>query len=709
MKNIFKIYSRDLKKIFTNSMAIILAVGLAILPSLYAWFNIYANWDPYGSTGNMMVAVINEDKGFNYQDIKINIGEEIVSNLKSNDAIDWQFVSEDEAISGIKAGKYYAGISIPKDFSKSFASIMTPVFVQPKITYYANEKKNAIATKITDKVIQTVQTEVNESFVTTVIDLVNAMLGVVVEKSDIEAGNAITSLQEQISIAQDGLKSTQKTLDSFNEVLSLSTDLADSFDDKNLKDTLNNTITLLDGAENLVNVSTEAVGSLVDNVGLGLTNASQSVSNIADSIRNIDTSSIESKKKDLQSISERLTTTKEAIDKASSIIKKINDSLPIPLSKATEVTSKLDSVSVKLGAVISDVDALVSSNIEIPTEKIANSLEQLSKDIVGATSIYKSVQPSLEKSALDLLAEINSLSNIMDSLSENAPKVGTLAEALNKSAKVSNSMIESLATLVNSATKQLKSLSDKLESLKDSEILNTMTNLTKGNADELGAFIACPVKIETDKIYGIENYGSAMAPFYSTLAIWVGGMFLVAVLSTNVKKKKEIGIVKMHEAYFGRGLTFLTLSFIQGMIICLGDLLLFRIQCFHPIKFMIAGGFASLVFTFFIYSLTYALGDLGKTVGVIMLVLQIGGSGGTFPIDVCPPLFRAIHPYLPFTFVIEAMRECICGLYENEFWMWLLKLCAYILVSLFIGLGVKLLVHKPLKFFEYRLEETDLV
>lgn len=709
MKNIFKIYTRDLKKMFTNSMAIILAVGLAVLPSLYAWFNIYANWDPYGSTGNMMVAVINEDKGFKYEDITINIGEEIVTNLKSNDAIDWQFVSKDEAISGIEAGKYYAGIAIPKDFSKSFASIMTPVFIQPKITYYANEKKNAIATKITDKVIQTVQTEVNESFVTTVIDLVNAMLGVVVEKSDIEAGNAITSIQDQISVAQDGLKSTQKTLDSFNEVLSLSTDLADSFDDKNLKDTLNNTITLLDGAENLINVSTEAVGTLVENVGLSMTNASQSISNMAESVRNIDTSSLESKKTDLQNISKKLATTKSAIDDASSIIKTINSNLPKPLKKATTITNKLDSISKELGVIISDIDSLTSGGKKINTAKIADTLDGISKELTNVTSTYETVQPTLKKSVLDLLAEINSLSNIMDSLSENAPKVGTLADALNKSAKASNSMIESLSTLVSSATKQLDSLSKKLESLKDSEILNTMMNLTKGNADELGAFIACPVKIETDNIYGIENYGSAMAPFYSTLAIWVGGMFLVAILSTNVKKKKEIGNVKLHEAYFGRGLTFLTLSFIQGMIICLGDLLLFRIQCFHPVKFMIAGGFASLVFTLFIYSLTYALGDLGKTVGVIMLVLQIGGSGGTFPIDVCPPLFRAIHPYLPFTFVIEAMRECICGLYENEYWMWLLKLCAYILISLFIGLGLKILVHKPLKFFEHRLEETDLI
>ena len=114
MKNILKIYSRDLKKIFTNSMAIILAVGVLVLPSLYAWINIYANWDPYGkqSTGNMQIAVIIEDKGTKFKDIEVNVGEQIKENLSANDVINWQFVSKEEGIYGVKAGKYLSLIHI---------------------------------------------------------------------------------------------------------------------------------------------------------------------------------------------------------------------------------------------------------------------------------------------------------------------------------------------------------------------------------------------------------------------------------------------------------------------------------------------------------------------------------------------------------------------------------------------------------------------
>lgn len=219
MKTIGKIFKRDLKKLFTNSMAIILAVGVAVLPSLYAWFNIYANWDPYGSTGNMQVAVVIEDTGYTYKDISINVGEEIQKNLAANDLIDWQFVSKEEALEGIRSGKYYAGIEIAADFSESLTSIVTSDFVQPQITYYANEKKNAIATKITDKVVQTVQTEVNESFVTTVVDLLNGVLGTAVEIADAQGAELFADLQEKIASAKENITALTAALASFEKVM----------------------------------------------------------------------------------------------------------------------------------------------------------------------------------------------------------------------------------------------------------------------------------------------------------------------------------------------------------------------------------------------------------------------------------------------------------------------------------------------------------
>lgn len=235
MKNIWLIFKRDVKKIASNSMAIILAAGVLILPSLYAWVNIYANWDPYGkqSTGNMKIAVMIEDRGISFRDIDINIGDKIEENLKANDVIDWQFLSKEEGVRGVKAGDYYAAIEIPEDFSESLASIVTDHFEPPRITYYANEKKNAIATKITDKVVQTVQAEVNETFIKTIADVVSKVMGAVMPARGDEA--TAESLVSDIELAKNSLQGLKETIDSLESVMPLVKSVADAVPEEDVQ------------------------------------------------------------------------------------------------------------------------------------------------------------------------------------------------------------------------------------------------------------------------------------------------------------------------------------------------------------------------------------------------------------------------------------------------------------------------------------------
>ena len=156
-------------------------------------------------------------------------------------------------------------------------------------------------------------------------------------------------------------------------------------------------------------------------------------------------------------------------------------------------------------------------------------------------------------------------------------------------------------------------------------------------------------------------------------------------------------------------MTFLTFSVVQGLIICLGDLFVLKMQCYHPLMFVLAGICASMIFTVFIYSLVYAFEDIGKAIAVILLVLQIGGSGGTFPIDVTPKFFQTIHPYLPFTFLVNAFRECVCGTWGNDYMIDLLKLSAYIPIGLIFGLVISKAVRKPISFFGKKLKETEIL
>ena len=164
MKNIGRIFQRDIRRICKNALALSVAIGIVLLPALYAWINIAASWDPYGNTGNLKVAVASDDVGYTVVDIDLNIGDKIVDKLRSNDQIGWQFVDRETAIDGVKTGKYYAAIVIPSDFSEKMASFLSDDVKQPKIIYYLNEQTNAIAPKITDSGVSSVQRQINETF-----------------------------------------------------------------------------------------------------------------------------------------------------------------------------------------------------------------------------------------------------------------------------------------------------------------------------------------------------------------------------------------------------------------------------------------------------------------------------------------------------------------------------------------------------------------
>lgn len=167
MKQIWRIYKTDLRNVAKHWAAIVIVLGLMILPSLYAWFNIKASWDPYGNTKEVPIAVSNQDAGSNLRGKDINIGKEIVDSLKKNKNLGWKFVDEKQAIYGVERGDYYASITIPKDFSEKIATVLDENPKKPELDYYVNEKVNAIAPKITAKGASGITEEISKNFVKT--------------------------------------------------------------------------------------------------------------------------------------------------------------------------------------------------------------------------------------------------------------------------------------------------------------------------------------------------------------------------------------------------------------------------------------------------------------------------------------------------------------------------------------------------------------
>ena len=194
-----------------------------------------------------------------------------------------------------------------------------------------------------------------------------------------------------------------------------------------------------------------------------------------------------------------------------------------------------------------------------------------------------------------------------------------------------------------------------------------------------------------------------MTPFYTVLSLWVGILLLMSLLSTNVH-----GDYKPSEVYFGRGLTFLTLTIIQALIVSLGDIYLLKVQVLNIPLFILISVFTSIVFTSIVYSLVSVFGNIGKAIGVILLVIQVAGSGGTFPIQVTPQFFQNVHPLLPFTYAISAMRETIGGIYMPNLTKDISVLAIFILIFILFTIFLKKPINKITKKVQDKFNESDL-
>ena len=569
MKNIIKVFLNDCKHIGRNVVALVVVMGLAVLPSLYAWFNILSNWDPYGpeSTSNIKVAVAYDDTGINISGMDINISTNIVEALKTNDTIGWVFTdSTDEAIKGVWSGDYYAALIMPADFSKDMVSFLADNMTHPEIIYYTNQKKNAIAPKITDKAKTAVQQQVNATFISTL-----------------------------------------------TEAIMKSADVAENIGDKNKADS-----TLESGSDSMNN-------SLIDIL-------------IAK----------------FQVINTQVVTFDNVLSALSNII-------------TTAQTS-------------ADTAKGISPDISGTFEGERAILNELNKTIGQSSLIDSSLFSTISH-------DIDAVSGYMNSISSIYNDMGYNIDDFNKSISQMGESINNTLVMVRNIEDNLNETTNKLVEFKNSGVYSLLQTAISFNTDELASFISAPVAITTEDLYPITNYGSAMSPFYSVLSIWVGALILVAIIHVKVHPFDGIKVNSV-EAFFGRYITFFLIGQAQALLITLGDLFFIGIQCIHPFKFWFAAAFTSFVFTMITYSLTVAFENVGEAAAVVIMVIQVAGAGGTFPIQCLPAIYQAIYKYLPFTYAMDALRECVGGTYSWYYWKCILALLVYVGICLFIGLVI---------------------
>ncbi|MGX7088432.1 YhgE/Pip family protein [Gemella morbillorum] len=670
MKNIIEIFKNDIREIFRKVRTWIVIIGLILLPSMYAWPNILSAWDPYGHTNNIKVAVVTEDSGAEVSGQKVNLGENLVEGLKNNKNLDWQFVkNKQEAEDGVKIGDYYASIVIPKNFSEDLTSVSRGFPKKATIEYTVNEKINAISPKITNSGASAIANNISKSFV----EIAN---GVIFEKLH-EAG---IKFEQNLPSIEKMKKEIFKLNDNFSNYENVVSELIGKTEQgqkilNTIQQTLpdidrfaTNSIMLADKADitiNNIQSFNEKLLPLISNHLKVVEDVSGEANSLAQKIQS-KPDNVEETKEKLKLLNTRLEAGEERLRVVKNIFEYLNE-----LSGENILQNQLN----KINTLENDLTKVKEVNNKIYTniDNYDEIADDIKKDFVDRTKRINEISTNIDNRLNDDIAplvakvltkadiNINEISKLIIGAQNELPEVE--AKILSTEVKIqrAHAKLITIQKELPEAKEKIKKLTEEVKKAEAGTNTNMLFNLLKVDYKQQAEFFANPVQLSENKLYHIKNYGSAMTPFYTVLSIWVGALLMSSLLTTKVED--EEGKYKPCEKYFGRWILFLVISLFQTLVITLGDMYILGTQAVSPYRFVFYGLLISALFSSIIYTIVHLLGNVGKAICIILLVLQLGSSGGTFPIQMTSSFFQALYPKVPFTYSIGLLREAVGGVY----------------------------------------------
>ena len=670
MKNIIEIFRKDIKEVFRKTNTWIIIVGLIFLPSMYAWPNILSSWDPYGHTNNIKVAVTSEDDGATVDGKELNLGKSLVEGLKNNKNLDWQFVSnKQQAEDGVRIGDYYASIVVPKNFSQDMTSVSRTEPKRATIEYTVNEKINAISPKITNSGASAIANNISKNFVETANGIIFERLHEVGIKFE-ENLPSIEKAKEEIFKLNDNFSTYESTLSELIGKVEYG---------YNILNNVQNTLPEID------RVATNSI-MIADKAGITINNIQGFNERLLPIINN-HLNVVEEVSKEANVIAKEL---QQKPDKTEEI-KARQKALDSRLQASTERLQLVKNIFEYFNKLSSE--RLFNNQLERVTtlSNDITTIKEVNNNIYNKMDHYDEIADTVKEEFVNKSARVNEVSSNMNSklnvevaplisqvLSKaevNIDKVsGIIAGAQGElpaverklsetEVKISNAYgkLLSLQAQMPSAKSKIQKLTDEIKKADSGIDKNQLFNLLKVDYKQQAEFFANPVKLQENKLYHIENYGSAMTPFYTVLSIWVGSLLMSSLLTTKVEDEEKK--YKPYQKYFGRGLLFVIISLFQTLIITLGDMYVLGTQATSPYRFVLYALLISLLFSSIIYTIVCILGNVGKAVCIVLLVLQLGSSGGTFPIQMTSEFFQALYPKVPFTYSIGLLREAVGGVY----------------------------------------------
>ncbi|WP_324728583.1 YhgE/Pip domain-containing protein [Lysinibacillus fusiformis] len=757
-QHVFQIYTKDIRNIVTNWVVAIIVGGLIFLPSLYAWLNIYASMDPYAHTSNMKIAIVNEDTGTTVRNEAINVGNEVIENLKTNESFTWELENEKQAMEHVKNGDYFAMIVIPNDFSQKLTSILTEQPTKAHIDYYVNEKKNPIAPKITSKGASVLTQQVSSEFVSTVNGTLFSIfntIGLEMEREipdfrkfenyvftieqhlpDINSflaqassqgkdadqllNRAITQIPQVEQLTTNGLTTIQKGLTLVNEADALFNELSPLIK-KDVQTVQNiaqhftdimNKLNSIDLDSASITQTKEALKNQLSTSKENITHSIQTLealqkliqadtltrNQLQDSLDRIIASLQQSNAQDNEQIIEQLTAIRDALQN--------NPTFTDSTINALKDLQQLNTLHADILTKIEQLQPIDKNIIQQDITAIQTIAQNATANLQKFLVYYNdNLEPQIRSTLSSAKSTLTSASAMLTDVKQFIPQATDKLTQAKNTLGTANNALQKIQSEFPTLSTKIKDLANKLRTLENEADISEIVQLLKNDVNAERDFFEEPIKLKEHRLFPIANYGTAMTPFYTVLSIWVGCLLLISLLSVNLHENSPYSI---REIYFGRLLTFATFSIIQTLIITIGDTFLVDGSIQAPAYFILFGLLISIVFVTVVYTLVSVFGNVGKALAIVMLVLQIAGSGGTYPVELLPRFFQIINPFLPFTYAIEMMREAVGGIIWSTVWVDLLFLIGFWFVFILFGFFLKKLLSEKIEHFMNKTRGLDI-
>ncbi len=721
MRDMWLIFSDELRRLFANVVSVVIALGLVVMPSIFAWYNIIACWDVFDHTGNLAVAVANTDEGYQSDliPLRVNVGEQVVSALRANDQIDWLFTDETDAVDGARSGRYYAAVVIPKDFSRDMLTFFADDARQASIIYYSNEKKSAIAPKITDRGADTVSYEVNQVFAQTLSE-VAISLGEALARyaDDADVSGQVARLADHITQTAASLRRTADVLELYgnlgqdaNGLISSTVSLAEVSEEQadGLKEAASTGADALPSLVQSLRDTVQALGEAFDAGSADMAAVSAAVDELFNSTSVATGDAAAALRTEADGLTTRINACQGLAAQLKALIPHVDAAYRPAMEEAVRLLEmQADLLEQSQQSLRQAADKLEAGDANLNTEReqVKASVSQAQADLQAAKEAFQQMRPGLEQIADEAAA-------LASSVQATLGKLGGVSGNLSAAAQRATEALSGGAAKTTETAVELRQSADAIDGLASdirqallSEDTEQLRAILTSDVSAFASALAAPVQVERQAVYPAENFGSQMAPLYTTLALFIGSLLILVVLKPRPCRAtlKRVPGAKPRQVFLGHFAVMAVLSLAQTTLAALGNMLFLQVQVAHPWLYLLIFWLAGLVFTFIIYALVVSFANLGKAIAVLMLIIQVTGCGGSFPLQILPSFVQAVSPFLPATYVVNAMREAMMGTYGSVYWEQVGWLLVFLIPAALLGLALR----KPLeKFMGWYVEQVD--